>query len=114
MLSKLEDHRRFPRVKVQAALHYQVRGKPDFSNSIADNISLGGLRFSDHSFIAPETILMLEVNVLSRVLNPIARIAWSHPISHADKFQFGVEFIEFEHSQKKYLQDFVAMQMQQV
>jgi len=105
-----EDKRRFPRMKVKVPLRCQVRGNPEFSNFVTDNIGLGGLGFIGDSFLAPATNLMLEVNILLHVLTPIGRVAWSVPLPHSDKYQSGVEFIEIDLNHKKYLEDFLEMQ----
>ena len=107
---RLEDKRRFPRIRLKAPLRYQIRGLTDFNNSISDNISLGGIGFTNNEFIAPSTNLMLEINVLSRVLNPIGRVAWVNPLAHSDRYHLGVEFIELGLAEKNYLAEYVGMQ----
>ena len=105
-----QDKRRFPRMKIRVPLRCQVRGAQEFNNVLTDNISSGGLGFVHDSFIAPSTNLMLEVNVLLSVLNPIGRVAWASPLPHSDKYMLGVEFVEIDREQKKCLDDFLEMQ----
>jgi hypothetical protein len=106
-----EEKRSFPRVKVNIPMRYQIRGRKEFNNTVSDNISAGGIGFINDGFIAPKTSVMLEVNILSRILSPIGRIAWSSPIAHSDKYRSGVEFLEFPLSEKNYLQDYIAMRL---
>ncbi|MCU0652109.1 MAG: PilZ domain-containing protein [Candidatus Omnitrophica bacterium] len=104
-----EDNRCFPRIRLQAPLRIQARGSSDFSNTLTNNISLGGLGFSSERFIAPNTLLMLQFNLLSRVLSPLAKVAWVNSVPRADKYSCGVEFMEFDNSEKKYLRDYLDM-----
>ena len=107
----LEEKRRFPRIQLKIPLRYQIRGGHDFDNSISDDISLGGLRFVNRKFIPPLTDVMLEINVLSRALNPIGRVAWSSPLPHSDWYNLGIEFIEMDAGEKNYLSDYIDMQL---
>jgi len=109
MADRLEDHRQFARVKLQAPLRYQIRGTPEFSNTVINNISLGGLSFNNNKFIPPNTLLTFQVDVLSRILNPIGRIAWASSLSRSDRYQFGVEFVQLDEAEKKYLNEYINM-----
>jgi Tfp pilus assembly protein PilZ len=105
-----EEKRRFQRVDLRAALRYQIRGVSDFDNAISDNISEGGLAFNSLKFIPPSTPVMLEINLLSKILHPIGRVSWCQPLPHSNRNRLGVEFLEFDSSEKKYLSDYVDMQ----
>jgi c-di-GMP-binding flagellar brake protein YcgR len=109
----LEERRRFPRIKFKTGLRYQVRGQPRFDTTVCDNISAGGIGFIADQFIAPERVLMLEVNLLSRVLHPIGQIISSLPLPHSNKNRIGVKFLEFDADEKNYLQDYINMQIGQ-
>ena len=110
MINRLEEYRQTPRVKLQDEVRYQIRGKPVYSHTISDNISCGGMSFSNGRFLAPDTLLMLEVNVLSRVLKPVAKVRWANSVAHTDRYKYGVEFLEMDSEDKKYLSDYIDMQ----
>lgn len=111
MTNTFAEKRRFPRLKIASPLHYQIRGLAKTANTLINNISLGGIGFIDNQFIPPNTPIMLEMNLLSRPLRPAGKIAWSSPIPHSDRYYSGVEFTEFSSEEKKYLQDYLDMQM---
>lgn len=104
------EKRDFSRIKLHSPLRYQIRGRHEFYNTISDNISVGGIGFVNNKFIAPLTPLMLEINVLSRILRPIGRVAWSHPLPHSNRYRLGMEFLELNPGEKNYLKDFIDMQ----
>ncbi|MDO8489694.1 MAG: PilZ domain-containing protein [Candidatus Omnitrophota bacterium] len=111
LLLKQRDNRSLPRVDFCSNIRFQIRGKPDFDNAITKDISFGGLRFASDRFVPTSTPIMLEINVLNRVLRPIARVAWSTPLPHSSRNQTGVEFVEFNILESRYLKDFINMQL---
>ena len=111
MAIKLKERRLFPRLRFVKPLRYSIRGRPEFNNSICDNISATGLGFINNKFLAPDTPLMLEFNILSRSLNPIGRVVWSANIARSDKYRLGVEFLELAQNEKRYLSDYINMKL---
>lgn len=101
----------FPRIDSQVQFRYQLRGQPDFESAVSSDISCGGLRFTSDRFIPTSTPVVLEINLLNRVLKPIGRVAWSTPIPHSYRNQMGIQFMEFDGLQQKYLEDFVDKQL---
>jgi len=106
-----KESRNYPRIDFRSKIHYQIRGKPDFDSALCGNISCGGLRFNNDKFIPISTPIMLEINVLNRVLRPIGRVVWSQSLAHSNSSQMGIEFVEFDALEKNYLKDFINMQL---
>jgi len=106
-----KENRCFPRIDFHSKIHYQIRGKPDFDSALTNDISCGGLRFSNDRFIPTLTAIILEINVLNRVLRPIGKVVWSIALAHSNRNQMGVEFVEFNTLERNYLKDFINMQL---
>jgi hypothetical protein len=104
-----QEKRRFPRLELSLPLRYQIRGMPEFNNAVSDNFSVGGVSFINDKFIAPNTALMLEINILSRILNPVGRVVWSYNVSRSDKYKLGIEFLELDPADKNYISDYIDM-----
>ncbi len=111
LLPKQKENRSNPRIEFHSKINYQIRGKPVFDSAITKDISCAGLRFTNDSFVPTSTPIMLEINVLNRVLRPVGRVAWSTPLPHSNRNQTGVEFIEFDTLERNYLRDFVNIQL---
>jgi hypothetical protein len=109
-IEKQNENRCFRRLAYRTKIHYRFRGKPDFDIGISKDISCGGLRLTSEEYIPTSTLLMLEINVLNRVLRPVGRVAWSMPLAHSNRNQTGIEFVEFDNVEKNYLKDFIDMQ----
>jgi len=110
---RVEEKRRFPRLQLAGApLKYQVRGSPESRNAQCDDISIGGMCFVNDNFLPSATSLMLEVNILSRVLCFIGKVAWASPLAHSDRYRIGVGFEESApQPDKDFLSDYIDMQL---
>ncbi|MFA4842326.1 MAG: PilZ domain-containing protein [Candidatus Omnitrophota bacterium] len=106
-----EEKRQFPRLSSHIPVRYQVRGEADFNDTLSDDISIGGICVNNKEFVAPQTILNLKLNVLSRVLSTQGTVAWSAPLPHSDKYRMGIQFSGFELSEKNYFGDYINMQL---
>ncbi|MBL7070074.1 MAG: PilZ domain-containing protein [Candidatus Omnitrophica bacterium] len=106
----LREKRRYSRVKLKSPLHFNIRGRGDFSDTVSEDISAGGICFTNNQYIAPLTNLMLELKLLSRVLNAIGRVVWVNPLAHSDRYRMGVEFVELDPQKKLYLSEYILMQ----
>jgi len=108
---KKQIARFFPRIDSQVQFRYQLKGLPEFENAVASDISCGGLRFTSDRFIPTSTTVVLEINLLNRILKPVGRIAWTTTLPHSYRNQMGVQFTDFDGTERKYLEDFVDTQL---
>ena len=95
------------RLNFYSRIRYQFRGKPDFDSGISKDISSGGLRLANERFIPSATLVMLEINVLNRILRPVGKVAWSTALMYSNRNQTGIEFVEFNRIERDYLKDFI-------
>jgi len=107
-----EEKRRFKRIGLHTPIRFQIRGEAVCEHGITENISEGGLAFSALQFIPASTPLMLEVNVLEKVLRPIARVSWCQPMAHSDRQRLGVEFVEFDSADRSFLSEYINLRVQ--
>lgn len=110
MQSQVEK-RQFPRIDLHAPLRYQIRGSKHFDNAISANISLGGIGFINNLFIAPSTLLMLEIDIAAKILRPIGKVVFSSPLPHSNRNKLGIEFVEINPAEKNYLSDYINMKL---
>jgi len=111
LLENQEVRRRFQRIGLRAQMRYSVRGAAsEFANVVSNNISSGGVGFNSDRYIAPQTPLMLEIDVLSKVLHPVGKVAWCQSLPRSYRNSLGVEFVEMDPLEKNYLQDYINMQ----
>ncbi len=109
-LQNQKENRSFLRLEFHSKIRYQFRGKPDFDSGISRDISYGGLRLTNERFIPTSTLVMLEINVLNRILRPVGKVAWTNSLAHSNRNQTGIEFVEMNREDQLYLKDFIDMQ----
>jgi len=80
-----------------------------FATALTQDISLLGTRLNTDRFFPVGLNLNLELNILSKIINPVGRVAWSQALPHSDRYQMGVEFIEVNPQDKNYLSDYINM-----
>jgi len=113
MLNRASESRRFPRINFSGPLSCQVRGSQEITNTVSEDLSASGVKFISGEFIPPNTPVMLEINLLSKVIRPIAQIVWSMPFPRQDKFHLGARFLEWDPKEEKSLNDFLNMRLKQ-
>lgn len=108
MLEEAEK-RRFPRIGLNSPIRYQARGNPRIDTAVCDNISCGGIAFTGFNFIPKTTPIMIEISVLSKILRPVGRVAWTQSVAHSERNKLGIEFLEWDPSEKNYLSDYINL-----
>jgi len=108
---KQEERRRSPRVSLHVPMRYQIGGRSEFDNTASDNISIGGMSFVTENFIAPATSLILEINILSRILLAVGKVVWSNALPHSDRKKTGIKFTELDFEASNFLADYINMQI---
>lgn len=111
MLINWEEKRSSPRLSAKIPLRCQVRGLGGYESAVSEDISVGGVGFTNDRFISKDTYLNLEINLFSRIINAIGRVTHVNSLPHADKYHFGVQFLELDLNQKKYLSDYINMKL---
>lgn len=110
MATLIQEKRIFPRVRIHTPLRYQVRGWPQHYNTLSKDLGLGGISLTHDKFIARNTPLMLEIRLLSQVLHPIGKVRWAQHLPFSERYHIGIQFVEFEAKEKRFLSDYIDMQ----
>ena len=113
MIERFEEKRRFPRLNFHTPLRYQILGSSRFDNAISDNVSEEGLSFISDSYMSPNTPVILEFKVLSRMLKAIGMVCWSAPLTHSYRSRQGIKFIEFDRVERDFLSDYINVRLEQ-
>ena len=106
-----KEKRDSKRIDLHTRMRYAIRGYAlETANTLTDNISAGGLSFNANRYLAPSTPLMLEVDLLSRIIHPIGKVSWCQALPHSNMNRLGVQFLEMDPTEKRYLNDYMNMQ----
>jgi c-di-GMP-binding flagellar brake protein YcgR len=111
MPPRWEEKRRSARISVNTPLRCQIRGVAESNNAVMEDIGIGGIRFINDKFIPTDTYVNLELNILSKVIATTGKIVRVNSLPYSHKFELGIEFLEFDPLQKKYLTDYMSMRL---
>ena len=104
-----EEKRLFPRVSLRMPLRLNVRGKSEFYHALSSDISRGGVSFVNESFLSLHTVVDLQINMLSRIINPVGQVAWASAMPHSHRYRLGVQFQGLERQHVEFLRDFIDL-----
>ena len=80
-----------------------------YASALTNDLSLTGTRVNSDRFFPQGVNLNLELNILSRVINPVGRVVWSRSQPYSNRYQMGIEFIEINTRDKNYLSDYISV-----
>jgi hypothetical protein len=109
MTNQPQERRINPRLELRVPVRCQRLGNPAYVNGLSEDISLGGTAFNCDKFIAPKTTLRMEITMPARTLYPIGVVCWTTQLPRSIISRHGVEFLEFDLQEKKYLRQFLDM-----
>ena len=105
----IKEKRRFPRLNAKFPIRYQIKRGGFFASALTDDLSLSGTRLNADRFFPQGLNLNLELNILSKIINPIGRVIWSQPLPRSNRFQMGIEFININPQDKNHLSEYINM-----
>jgi hypothetical protein len=106
----IKEKRRFGRINAKFPIRYQIRkGGGFFASGLSDDLSLSGTKLNTDRFFPQGLNLNLELNILSKIINPVGKVIWSQPLPRSNRYQMGIEFIEINPQDKNYLCDYMNM-----
>ena len=109
-----KERRSFFRVDTHLAVRLQLKGTTKYGYTSSRDISEGGMRLLSNEFLRPKTKVFLEMVVLGRFVDPLARVVWSQRIPHFDNYQIGVEFIEIDETEKEGIKEYIEYKRKRV
>ena len=105
-----QEQRRTRRIKADAPVRFQAKGKEHYSNCLSRDISLGGLRVKANQFIPLETALKVEIELKNgEVIDGFGRVVWISQVPYSDWYELGLRFEEYgsELNSRERLEQFV-------
>ena len=108
----MDERRQFTRINSQLVVNYRVIGeRAGSTSSVTRDVSDGGICFLTDAWIAPETMLQIEVHIPRRqpAVRFIAEVVWSGALlmeqanQSSHRFQTGVRFVEISQEDQQLL-----------
>ena len=106
-MNSIKEKRKFPRINAKFPIRYQIKRGGFFASALTDDLSLSGARLNADRFFPQGLKLNLELNILSKIINPVGRVIWSDPSPRTNRYRLGIEFIKINSLDKDYLSDYI-------
>jgi c-di-GMP-binding flagellar brake protein YcgR len=103
----MEERRKYPRVNVSFPVECKNLPTQDYFYTVSKDLSLVGVKIVSNAFLTKGDILALNLNLVNRVLNLKAKVAWCNRERVADRYAVGLEFIEVGNTLKDKLSAFL-------
>ncbi len=108
---KKRESRRFPRVSVKFPTRYKMRRGGFYASALTKDLSICGAQLNADRFFPKGVNFNLELNILSRIINPVGTVVWSRSLPHSDEYRMGIDFIEINSEDRRYLSDYINMHL---
>ena len=108
----ISERRYSKRLKVNLPVTFQhLGGLKHFGETVTKDISSTGLRINMDGFFPTKSNFLVKLRFpeVSRIIEGIAKIIWSHRISYSDQYQAGLEFYEMSPVFKKWLEEYIQI-----
>lgn len=109
--NSIDEKRRYKRIESALAVRYKNLRQGDGSSqeSLAKNISEGGVCFNSGEFISLACRLIVEINLPTtpKPIKAISKVAWIRKLPMADQYQIGNHFLEITKEDKDLISRFI-------
>lgn len=104
----IEDRRQHPRLNVSFPVECKTLPSSNYFYTVTKDLSLGGARILNNSFISKGHTLKLDLNIIDRVVRLKAKVAWCNKERASERHLVGLEFIEMSNSIRQHLSQFLG------
>ena len=90
----MDNNRIYPRFSLTEPVLYQRPAFGSPKGSLANNISLGGIKLSVPEFVPIGTVLRMHINFSNPMRTVVAngKVMWIKEIGSGERYEIGVEF----------------------
>jgi len=103
----MEDKRRHKRVEISFPVECKTIPSRSYFYTVSKDLSIAGARILSNKFIPKGNSLKVDVNLIDKVLNLQAKVAWCNKDRSAERYLTGLEFINVNGLEQKALSAFL-------
>lgn len=107
-LISVNEKRKGERFDIRLPIHYVVKGKRHFGNTITKNLSESGVGIVLDEFIPPSTDIFLEVNLASKAISALGKIVWVKQLPSSYRYKAGIKFAEIDALEKRDISEYLG------
>jgi len=104
----MEERRKYQRIDVSFPIECKAIPSTHYFYTVSKDISQGGAKIFTNEFMPKENTLKVNLNIIDKVLNLKAKVAWCVKERLSDRYSTGLEFMEVNELTKEELQNFLS------
>lgn len=102
-----DERRKYPRYNISFPIECKRVNLPNYFYTVTKDLSLGGARVLSDDFLPKDEPFRVTLNLVKKVFNVKAKVAWCNQERYSDRYSAGLEFIDMPDSGKKLYSDFL-------
>ena len=103
----MNDQRKFERLGVSFPVECKSLPDRKYFYTVSKDLSLGGLKILTNDFLPKNNLIKLNINLIDKVLNVKAKVAWCNSERASERYTAGLEFVEINNTNQKELTNFI-------
>ena len=101
------ENRAFPRAGISFPIECRPIPERNYFYTVSKDLSLGGVKIISNQFLPKNDTIKVSINLIDKVLNLKARVAWCNQEKMSDRYSTGLEFVETNKQSKEKLISFL-------
>ena len=103
----VEDRRKHPRFNISFPVECKVLPSKGYFYTVTKDLGLGGVKILNNDFVSKGNLFRLDLNIIDKVLNLKAKVAWCNKERASERHLVGLEFVEINKNDRQYLSQFL-------
>lgn len=101
------NKRQYPRVGVSFPVECKALPSQSYFYTVCKDLSLGGVKIINNDFISTDDYLKININLIDKVINLKAKVAWCSKERVSERYSTGLTFVEMNQTTQKDLSNFL-------
>lgn len=103
----MDDQRKYPRIDISFPVECNLLPKGSYFYTVSKDLSLGGVKIITNVFLPKNDYLRLNINLIDKVVDLKAKVAWCNKERVSERYDMGLEFVEINEDGKKDISQFL-------
>jgi len=103
----LTEKRKYTRIPSRVPIDYKITHSRRYGKSITLDVSEEGIRAVFDNFVTPSTLICLDLNLATSVINIYGEVVWSQRMAHSDRYTAGIKFIQISPVDRLRLREYI-------
>ncbi|MCK9573433.1 MAG: PilZ domain-containing protein [Candidatus Omnitrophica bacterium] len=104
----MQERRKHPRVDISFPVECDEMSHKNYFYTVSKDLSAGGVRIVSNKFLPKNEQIKISINLIDKMVNLNAKVAWCNEARASDNYLCGLEFIEANKSSRNEISGFLS------